>query len=138
VGWLVGASAIGPEPVDLRGLVPEEDREEREKELMDRFERIGNQIMNRLSGGPFDGDAVGAALGDRFKRRAGAIILGQAYITALACMRHNREGVARVAETLMERRELYGDEVTEVLDAAGLTAPAIDLLDETLWPKVAA
>jgi cell division protease FtsH len=38
----------------------------------------------------------------------------------------------------MERRELYGDEVTEVLDAAGLTAPAIDLLDETLWPKVAA
>jgi cell division protease FtsH len=138
VGWLVGASAIGPEPVDLRGLVPEEEREEREKELMDRFERIGNQIMNRLSGGPFDGDAVGAALGDRFKRRAGAIILGQAYITALACMRHNREGVARVAETLMERRELYGDEVTEVLDAAGLTAPAIDLLDETLWPKVAA
>jgi len=53
-------------------------------------------------------------------------------------MRHNREGVARVAETLMERRELYGDEVTEVLNAASLEAPAIDLLDEDLWPKVAA
>jgi hypothetical protein len=38
----------------------------------------------------------------------------------------------------MDRRELYGDEVTEVLNAAALEAPAIDLLDEDLWPKVAA
>src|SRR5205814_2057273 len=95
------------------------------EELMDRFERIGNQIINRLSGGPMMGDVIGAALGDRYKRRAAARILGQAYITAYACMRHNREGVARVAETLMERRELYGDEVTELLDAASLEAPAI-------------
>jgi cell division protease FtsH len=138
VGMLVGAAAIGPEPVDLSGRVPESEREEREEELMDRFERIGNQIMNRLSGGPFEGDRIGAALGDRYKRRAAARILGQAYITAFACMRHNREGVARVAETLMERRELYGDEVTEVLDAAGLEAPVIDLLDAELWPRVAA
>ena len=138
VGMLVGAAAIGPEPVDLRGLVPEKGREDRERELMDRFELIGNQIINRLSGGPMMGDVVGAALGDRFKRMAAARIIGQAYITALACMRHNREGVARVAETLMERRELYGDEVTEVLNAASLEAPAIDLLDEELWPKVAA
>src|SRR3954464_6049565 len=138
VGMLVGAAAIGPEPVDLGGRVPESEREEREQELMDRFERIGNQIINRLSGGPFDGDRIGAALGDRYKHRAAARILGQAYITAFACMRHNREGVARVADTLMERRELYGDEVTEVLDAANLSAPEIDLLDEELWPKVAA
>jgi cell division protease FtsH len=138
VGWLVGASAIGPEPVDLSGRVPESEREEREQELMDRFERIGRQIMNRLSGGPFDGDRIGSALSDRYKSRAAARILGQAYITALACMRHNREGVARVAEALMERRELYGDEVTEVLDAACLEAPVIDLLDEDLWPKVPA
>ena len=43
-----------------------------------------------------------------------------------------------MADTLMERRELYGDEVTDVLNAAGLEAPAIDLLDEDLWPKLAA
>ncbi|HEX4735491.1 MAG TPA: AAA family ATPase, partial [Thermoleophilaceae bacterium] len=72
VGMLVGAAAIGPEPVDLHGRVPESEREQREDELMDRFERIGNQIMNRLSGGPFDGDRIGAALGDRYKRRAAA------------------------------------------------------------------
>jgi ATP-dependent Zn protease len=138
VGMLVGAAAIGPEPVDLRGRVPEAEREEREAELMDRFEAIGNQIINRLSGGPMMGDVIGAALGDRYKRRAAARIIGQAYITALGCMRHNREGVARIAAALMERRELYGDEVTEVLNAANLEAPEIDLLDEDLWPKVAA
>jgi hypothetical protein len=84
------------------------------------------------------GDVIGAALGDRYKRRAAARILGQAYLTALACMHHNREAVARVAETLMERGELYGDEVTVVLEAADLSAPEIDLLDDDLWPKVAA
>jgi len=137
VGLLVGAAAIGPEPIDLCGRVPEDERSDREQEIMDRFERIGLQIMNRLSGGPLAGDMIGAALSDRFKQRAAARILGQAYITALACMRHNREAVARVADTLMERRELYGDEVTDVLNAAGLEAPVIDLLEEDLWPKVA-
>src|SRR3954449_495869 len=88
VGMLVGAAAIGPQPVDLRGRVPEAEREQREQELMDRFERIGNQIINRLSGGPMMGDVIGAALGDRYKRRAAARIIGQAYIPALACMRH--------------------------------------------------
>jgi len=137
VGVLVGAAAIGPEPVDLTGRVPEEEREELEQKLMERFERIGLQIMNRLSGGPFMGDVIGAALNDHYKRQAAARILGQAYITAYACMRHNREALARVADTLMERRELYGDEVTELLNAAALDAPEIDLLDDTLWPKVA-
>jgi ATP-dependent Zn protease len=137
VGLLVGAAAIGPEPIDLSGRVPEDQREEREQEIMDRFERIGLQIMNRLSGGPFAGDMIGAALSDKFKQQAAARILGQAYITALACMRHNREAVARVADALMERRELYGDEVTDVLNAASLEAPVIDLLDEDLWPRVA-
>jgi hypothetical protein len=128
---------MGPEPLDLRGRVPKERLQDVEQELMERFERIGLQIMNRLSGGPFMGDVIGAALNDRYKRQAAARILGQAYITAYACMRHNREAVARVADTLMERRELYGDEVTELLNAAALDAPEIDLLDDTLWPKVA-
>jgi ATP-dependent Zn protease len=136
VGVLVGAAAIGPEPVNLSGRVPEDEREEREQELMERFERIGLRIMNRLSGGPVMGDVIGGALNDRYKREAAARILGQAYITALACMHHNREAVARVADTLLERRELYGDEVTDVLNAAGLEAPTIDLLDEGLWPRI--
>ena len=36
----------------------------------------------------------------------------------------------------MERRELYGDEVIEVLESAKLEKPEVDLLDEESWPKV--
>ena len=131
--YLVGTSAIGPEPVDLRGRVLEDTREEREREIMERFERIGLQIMNRATGGAMSGDVLGAVLSDPAKRKAAAAILGQCYITALACMRHNREQVAEIAEILVQRKELYGDEVTEVLERAQLVAPAVDVLDEELW-----
>ena len=79
---------------------------------------------------------IGAILGDPYKRRAAAVILGQAYLTGLACVRHNRDAVAQIADTLVERKELYGDEVVDLLNAAGLEAPAIDITDETIWPKL--
>jgi hypothetical protein len=134
---MVGMAGMGPEPLDLRGRVPRETLEQTERDLMERFERIGLQIMNRASGGSMmNSDPVSSVLSDAAKRRAAAQILGQAYITAACCVRHNREAVARVAETLVQKRELYGDEVVELLEAAELEAPAIDVLDETIWPKV--
>jgi hypothetical protein len=117
--------------------VPKERLEEVEKELMERFERIGLRIMNRArGGGMMDSDPVGAVLGDPAKRRAAAQILGQAYLTAVCCVRANREAVARVAEALVEHKELFGDEVVELLEAASPRPPAIDVLDEAIWPKV--
>jgi cell division protease FtsH len=134
---MVGMCGMGPEPLDLTGRVDEERREEAEKKLMERFERIGLQIMNRAAGGNMmQSDPIASVLGDPAKRRAAAQILGQAYITAVCCMRHNREAVARVAETLVHRRELYGDEVVELLERADPKAPAIDVLDDSVWPKV--
>jgi ATP-dependent Zn protease len=136
-GLMVGASGMGPEPLDLRGRVPKELLEETEKELMERFERIGMRIMNRASAGsPMQGDPIASVLGDPAKRRAAAQILGQAYITAACCVRHNREAVARVAAALVQKRELYGDEVVALLEAAAPEPPAIDILDDTIWPKI--
>jgi ATP-dependent Zn protease len=120
--WMVGMCGMGPEPFD--------------DEIMERFERIGTQIMNRARGGREMGDVIAAILGDPAKRSAAAQILGQAYITAVVLIRHNREQTLRIAETLVERKELHGDEVVEVLDAAGLEAPHIDVTDETIWPKL--
>jgi hypothetical protein len=37
---------------------------------------------------------------------------------------------------LTERREMHGDEVVALLDAAELTEPEIDLLDERSWPRL--
>ena len=103
---------------------------------MKRFERIGTQIMNRAAGQREAGDPMAAILGDPAKKTAAAQILGQAYLTALCLIRHNREQTLRVAETLVERKELHGDEVVEVLDAADLEAPHIDVNDESIWPKL--
>jgi ATP-dependent Zn protease len=134
---MVGASGMGPEPLDLRGRVPKDRLAQVEKDLMDRFERIGLQIMNRASGGSaMDSNPVREVLGDPAKRRAAAQIIGQAYLTAVCCMRTNREAVAQVAEALVQRKELFGDEVVELLDAVGPVPPVIDVLDEEIWPKV--
>jgi ATP-dependent Zn protease len=134
---MVGAAGMGPEPLDLRGRVDDGDLEDTEKKLMERFERIGVQIMNRASmGSAMQGDPVAAVLSDPSKRRAVAQILGQAYMTALCCVRHNREAVAQIADVLVQKRELYGDEVVDLLEAAKLEPPVIDVLDPQIWPKV--
>jgi ATP-dependent Zn protease len=134
---MVGVHGMGPEPIDLRGKVPEAERAEREREVMDRFATVGEQIMNRAGGGgPFDPDPVGAILSDRGKRRAAAQILGQAYVAAQCLIATNRTEVEAIAETLVERRELYGDEVVELLDSQNLRKPEIDLTDERTWPRL--
>jgi ATP-dependent Zn protease len=136
--WMVGMCGMGPEPIDFNGRTfsSEEARREAGEQYNERFERIGLQIINRAGGSALMGDPIAAILGDRNKLRAAAVILGQAYLTAYCLIRHNREQVARIAETLIARRELHGDEVVEVLDAAQLQAPEIDITDERTWPTL--
>jgi ATP-dependent Zn protease len=136
--WMVGMCGMGPEPIDLssRRFASEEAREHAEELLTKRFERIGLQIMNRARGAREQGDAIASILMDPAKKMAAAQILGQAYLTAMCLMRHNREQILAIAEALIRRKELHGDEVVEVLDAADLEAPRIDLTDETIWPKL--
>jgi ATP-dependent Zn protease len=139
VARMVGMSGMGPEPIalDPDDFPDEASLREAERDITDRFERIGLQIMNRARGGSMmESDPMAAVLSDPAKRCAAAQILGQAYLTAVCCMRHNREAVAAVADALVRRRELYGDEVIELLDRARPEAPAIDVADRSIWPKV--
>ena len=81
-------------------------------------------------------DPIGGVLGDRDKRAAAAQLLGQAYLTAYSLVDHNREAVERIATELIERKEIYGDEVVDLLNSVGLQRPELDLLDEKTWPKI--
>jgi ATP-dependent Zn protease len=136
--WMVGACAMGPERIDLDGRFATTEQEEAEREkIMKRFEAIGLQIMRQSGGGgPFEADPLASVMSSPPKRAAAAQILGQAYLTAHALIEHNKDQVERVAEILMERKELHGDEVVEVLDDVGLRRPEIDLLDEDAWPRI--
>jgi cell division protease FtsH len=94
--------------------------------------------MNRANtSAPFMQDPIGSVLGDQGKRRSAAQILGQAYVTAFALMVANRALLEQIADTLVERKEMHGDEVVELLNTVELKRPEIDLRDDTTWPRVA-
>jgi ATP-dependent Zn protease len=133
---MVGMWAMGPDPVTIdQSFEVREDADEAVK----RLEQIGNTIMNRAtSGGPFSDNPLASVLGDRDKRRGAAQILGQAYVTAYSLMASNREAIEKIATALAERKELYGDEVTDLLNSVGLERPDIDLHDDTTWLKAVA
>jgi hypothetical protein len=131
---MVGVWGMGADPVHINAhLNPPEESEH----VLGRLERIGSTIMNRASGqGMFDENPLGAILSDRAKRGAAAQILGQAYVTAYALMAANRGPLEQIADTLVERKEMHGDEVVELLASVNLTRPQVDVMDESTWPAV--
>ena len=106
--------------------------------MLDRFEKIGLQIMNRAGGGgPFDADPIAGVLGDPAKRTVAAQILGQAYVTAHNLALANRAGDrARSPTPSRSRREIMGDELLRLLESAEITIPELDLADEAVWPPL--
>ena len=130
---MVGAAGMGPEPLDRDESL---DGKERTR-VLKRFEDIGLQLMSRTGGGgPFAQDPVASVLSDRDKRRIAAQILGQAYVTAHNFMLHNRKGIEHIADQVVARREIYGDELLELLNESNLKAPRIDLMEEASWPML--
>jgi ATP-dependent Zn protease len=136
--WMVGMCAMGPNPIDLNGrFASQEDAAAEREKLLARFEDIGVQIMNRANiSGPYAQDPIGVVLGDRDKRKAVAALLGQAYVTAYATVGANRGQVEKVAEELIQRKEMHGDEVVDLLNRVELVRPEVDLLQEKTWPPV--
>jgi hypothetical protein len=132
--WMVGSAAMGPQPFRVEPREGETDEQARSR-ILDRFERIGLQIMNRAGGGGgFQQDPVAGILSDPSKRGAAAQMLGQAYVAAHNLVLNNREAVERVADAVLERKELFGDELVELLRAQDVSIPELDLNDEAVWP----
>jgi SpoVK/Ycf46/Vps4 family AAA+-type ATPase len=134
---MVGFRAMGPAPVDLSDRIEDpEEREAAETRIRERFERIGYQIMNRSGGGVMDENPFAATLNDAEKRPLVAALLGQCFVVAYQTVLQNREGTDYVAGRLISAKELYGDDVTRLLDDARLSKPQIDLMDEAAWPAI--
>jgi ATP-dependent Zn protease len=134
---MVGFRAMGPAPIDLSDRIEDtEEREAAERRIMERFQQLGYRIMNRSGGGLMDQNPFATTLSDSDKRPLIAALLGQAFVVAYQAVRQNRAGTEHVAERLIAAGELYGNEVTDLLDDARLTKPAIDVLDEATWPAI--
>jgi ATP-dependent Zn protease len=126
-GQMVGRHGMGPAPIDLSDRIADKaERETAEQRVLERFERLGTQLMHRAD----------TETEDPAKRRLVAALLGQAFVVAWCTVRANREATDAIADRLIAAGELYGDDVTDLLDEAMLVKPDIDVLDETSWPVI--
>jgi hypothetical protein len=130
---------MAPEPIELNGSgngrVTKATLDKRRDEISKRLEQIGTQIMNRTGdGGPLGHDPLSGVLNDRDKRSSAAQLLGVAYVNAHGLILQNKAAVEQIADALVEKRELFGDELVEILESAKLKAPKLDLTKEEAWP----
>jgi len=129
-GRMVGAAGMAPKPVSVNGNAFEGVTGERaQKRIEKRFEAIGNRILNRSVNG-------WEALSDRSKRPLVAQFLGQAFVTAVVFIHENKEAVERIANEIVEKEEIYGDDLVRLLDAQKLKKPDIDWTKEETWPQI--
>jgi ATP-dependent Zn protease len=135
--WMVGVSGMGPDPIaiDSKARTSVEKREEAREKRAKRFESIGLQLMNRASG-DFQHDSIAAVLGDQTKRRLAAQIIGQSYVNAYQLVVQNQDAISTIADHLVARKELYGDELIDLLNSVGLKEPTVDLSKEETWPTL--
>ena len=134
---MVGAAAMGPQPFDIEPREGETDEQARRR-ILDRFEKIGLQIMNRTGGGGgmFAADPIAGAIGDPAKRTLVAQILGQAYVAAHNLVLANRQAIEHIADTLVDKREIFGDDLLALLEESKIEIPVVDLNDEASWPPL--
>src|SRR5439155_16392758 len=117
----------------------DESEQQARERVMKRFERIGLTLMNRTRGSAdFHGDPIASVLHDPFKRAQPSQLLGQTFVTADNFIRHNRDAVERIAEAVIEKQELLGDELIRLLDSVKLVKPEIDLKQEEASPALGA
>jgi cell division protease FtsH len=129
---MVGVWGMAPAPVQLHDA-----DEEAQERIRQRFEQIGMRLMNRTRGSAdFQADPIASVLRDPYKSRLAAQFLGQAFVTAYAFILHNKEKVQRIAEVVLERTEIFGDELNRLLDSVQLQRPEIDWSQEEVWPQM--
>jgi ATP-dependent Zn protease len=135
---MVGAAGMGPTRIDLSAAKMDDESEAEARErIMKRFEKIGLTLMNRTRGSAdFHADPVASVLHDPFKRAQAAQTMGEAFVVAHNFVVHNRESVEKIADAVMEKQELYGDELMRLLDSVRLEKPEIDLTEEDAWPRL--
>jgi cell division protease FtsH len=134
--YMVGASAMGPEPFAVKPREGETEDGAHER-ILERFQKIGLQIVNRTSGGgPFTENPIASVMSDSDKRAIVGQVVGQAYVAAYNLVVHNREAVEHIADVLDARRELFGDELLNLLDESKIVIPQIDLSEEGSWPTM--
>jgi ATP-dependent Zn protease len=133
---MVGMAAMGPQHFEVEPKEGESEEQARQR-VLDRFERIGLQIMNRSGGGGImNADPIAGVLSDPSKRRVAAQVLGQAYVAAHTLVAANRQAVESITDALIDQKEIFGDDLMALLDRQRIEIPKLDYNEESVWPDV--
>src|SRR5262249_51909512 len=136
--WMVGSCGMAPPQPDLNGNFRSKTREKEVRDdIRSRFRDIGTQLMMRSGSGAMHDDQTRAAFGDPDQRRLATEFLGAAVMAAYHLVLHNKDKVEHIAEVVIERKELHGNELIRLLDDAKLEIPKVDLTKEESWPAIA-
>lgn len=121
-GDLMGATREAAFMVGLYGMGP--DRVNDEDSL--RAEMIGYRLIAQSAGlqaPQGEPNPVAAILQQRDKARDVAQILGSGYVDCWRLMLKNKDAIDRLARVLIEKKELVGREIDELLDTVHLVGP---------------
>jgi ATP-dependent Zn protease len=134
---MAGIVGMGPQPIDFAALRADGESEEQARErVLRRFEQIGLRLMNRTrQSAEVHGDPIASVLRDPYKLRTAAQILGQAFVTAINFIAANRGKIEVIADELVAKRELYGDDLLRILDEQDFVKPELDYAQEATWPR---
>jgi hypothetical protein len=134
---MVGAAGMSPLPIDLHGKTfADETEEATRKRVIKRFEDVGTRLLNRTGGGIMMNDPAAAVLSDPRKRAYAAQFIGQAFVTAYNLVEVNKDKVEHIADVVMDKKEIFGDDLVRLLDAQEFERPEIDWTDEASWPRL--
>ena len=135
--YMVGASAMGPQPFEVKPNKGESEEEARER-VLKRFEKIGLQIMNRTGGGgPFSENPVGI----RARRPGQARPRRRAHRPGVRRRpqpraRESRRSGAHRHRACRHVARSSGTSCSNLLESAKLQIPEVDLSEEDAWPTM--
>jgi cell division protease FtsH len=129
---MVGHAAMPPERVPMPATMTRSEEEAARKRLDDYFLDTGGKLLAVAS----LSDHYAEALTRPDKRTLAARIVGHAYLVAYKFAEQNKDAISRVADELVERRELNGDEITELMNSLHLKPAVVDYLEERTWPRL--
>ena len=131
---MVGVWGMGADPVHIDGSL---ELPETAEHVLKRLERIGATIMNRASGqGDVQRKPAGRDPGRPGQEACSGADPRPGLRDRLRADGRQPPALERIADTLIERKELHGDEVVDLLNRVGLQRPELDMLDDSTWPRV--
>jgi hypothetical protein len=127
--YMVDYIGMAPGIPDPRGQkFDDESEDDTIRRIKLRFQDIGNRLL-ATSGGAYNLHGM--------KRQYAAELMGEAFATAYNSVKLNKDALERIADALLEKKEIMGDELLNLLDEQKLQRPEnIDWTKDESWPRV--